>query len=68
VFARSCVATLDRDFEQELEAHLAMLIDDNVRSGMSLHEATRAVRLRLGPAEFLKARHPPTHVVCPRSE
>ena len=39
---------LDRDFDDELESHLQMLSDDNVRGGMSPEEARRAARLRLG--------------------
>jgi putative ABC transport system permease protein len=38
----------DADFEAELQAHLAMLVDEHVRRGLSLEEATRAARVRLG--------------------
>jgi predicted permease len=38
----------DRDFENELETHLEMLTDENVRRGMGPEEAKRAARIRLG--------------------
>jgi putative ABC transport system permease protein len=38
----------DRDFDDELQAHLAMLAEDNVRRGMSPEDARRAARIRLG--------------------
>ena len=48
---------LDRDFDDELESHLAMLTEDNVRSGMSHQEAKRAALLRLGNRESTAQRH-----------
>ncbi len=39
---------LDEDFQQELEAHLESLIEENVRRGMSAEEGRRAARVRLG--------------------
>lgn len=39
---------LDREFEQELAAHLAMAEEEKVRQGMSREEARRAARLELG--------------------
>ena len=39
---------LDRDFEQELESHLAMLTEDNVRRGMTPEQARRAALIRMG--------------------
>jgi hypothetical protein len=36
------------EFEQELEEHLAMLTEENVRRGMAPAEAKRAARMRLG--------------------
>src|SRR2546421_40306 len=44
----------DQDFENELEAHLEMLTDENVRRGMALDEAKRAARIRLGGRTQLK--------------
>jgi predicted permease len=38
----------DRDFDDELESHLEMLTEDNVRRGMTPEEARRAARIRLG--------------------
>ncbi len=39
---------LDHDFDQELEAHLAMSEADKMRSGMTREQAHRAARLELG--------------------
>jgi len=39
---------LDRDFDQELAAHLAMAEEDKVRRGMTREEARRAARVELG--------------------
>ncbi len=39
---------VDQDFEHELEAHLEMLTDENIRRGMAPEEARRAARIRLG--------------------
>ncbi len=44
----------DRDFEHELESHLDMLTDENLRRGMSSEEARRAARIRLGGFTQLK--------------
>src|SRR5437879_8320502 len=44
----------DRDFENELETHLEMLTDENVRRGMAPDEAKRAARIRLGGLTQLK--------------
>jgi predicted permease len=41
-------ASVDADFQRELETHLQMLVDDNVRRGMSADAALRAARVRLG--------------------
>ena len=48
---------LDRDFQEELDAHLAMLTDDNIRRGLPADQARRAARLRLGGAASLQAQH-----------
>src|SRR5580700_2879977 len=45
---------VDQDFEHELQAHLDLLTDENVRRGMNLDEARRAARLRLGGLTQLK--------------
>ena len=45
---------LDADLDQEVYSHLAMLTDENLRSGMSQTEAQRAARIELGGVEQLK--------------
>src|SRR4051812_21245100 len=47
----------DRDLSTELEAHLQMHIEDNVRSGMSPNEARRSALLQLGGVEPTKERY-----------
>lgn len=44
----------EREFADELEAHLQMHVDDNLRSGMSLDEARRQAILKLGGVEQTK--------------
>ncbi len=41
----------DHDFSDELESHIAMQVDDGVRSGFSVDEARRRALLQLGGAE-----------------
>src|SRR5688572_335162 len=48
---------LDRDFREELRAHLEMLSDEHVRRGMSPEEARRAASIRLGALASLEAQH-----------
>lgn len=45
---------VEQDFEHELETHLEMLTDENVRRGMAPEEAKRAARIRLGGLTQLK--------------
>jgi putative ABC transport system permease protein len=45
---------IDQEFEHELDAHLDMLADENLRRGMSPEEARRAARIRLGGQTQLK--------------
>jgi predicted permease len=45
---------VDQDFEHELEAHLELLTNENVRRGMAPEEAKRTARLRLGGLTQLK--------------
>jgi putative ABC transport system permease protein len=47
----------DRDFEQELESHLAMLTEDNVRRGMPPGEARRAALIRMGGPQSIREQH-----------
>ena len=48
---------LDRDFEQELESHLAMLTEDNVRRGMTPEQARREALIRVGGIASIKEQH-----------
>jgi putative ABC transport system permease protein len=44
----------DRDLSEELASHVALHMDDNLRSGMTPEEARRAACIRLGGAESVK--------------
>ena len=44
----------DREFEQEMESHLELLTEENVRRGMTPEEARRAAHVRLGGVAQLK--------------
>ena len=44
----------ERDFDDELRAHLEMLTDDNIRRGLPPEQAARAARVRLGGMTQLK--------------
>jgi macrolide transport system ATP-binding/permease protein len=48
---------LDRELDQELESHLAMMIDDNIGRGMSPDEARRAAMIRLGKTQSIIELH-----------
>jgi len=41
-------ALCDREFAEELESHLALHIEDNLRAGMSPEEARRQAQIKLG--------------------
>jgi putative ABC transport system permease protein len=45
---------VDQDFANELDAHLDMLTDENIRRGMPPEEARRAARIKLGGVTQLK--------------
>src|SRR6266403_1648755 len=45
---------VEQDFDHELETHLEMLTEENVRRGMAPGDATRAARIRLGGLTQLK--------------
>ena len=45
---------MDQDFANELDSHLEMLTDENIRRGMTPEEARRAARIRLGGRTQLK--------------
>src|SRR5262249_18957506 len=46
----------ERDFAEELESHLAMHIEDNLRAGMSPEEARRVALIKLGGMALTKER------------
>jgi predicted permease len=52
---------LDRDFRQELDSHLALLTEENLRRGMTPDEACRAARVRLGGLTQLRETHRELH-------
>ena len=47
----------ERELAQELESHLQMHIDDNIRAGMTPDEARRIALIRLGGVEQTKERY-----------
>jgi len=53
----------ERDLEDELEGHLQMHMDDNVRSGMPAEEARRQAVLKLGGVESTKEAYRETATV-----
>ena len=44
----------DRDLDNEIESHLQLHVDDNLRAGMTLDEARRRALVRLGGVESVK--------------
>ena len=48
---------LDRDFEEELQSHVAMLTEDNLGRGLTPAEARRAALIRVGGSASLHERH-----------
>ena len=44
----------ERELAQELESHLQLHVDDNIRAGMSPAEARRAALVKFGPVEAIK--------------
>src|SRR5215831_13014836 len=45
---------VEQDLGLEVHSHLQLLIDENLRAGMSRQEAQRAARMELGGAEQVK--------------
>src|SRR5215469_10292781 len=45
---------VEQDLELEVRSHLQLLIDENLRAGMSPQEAERSARMELGGAEQVK--------------
>src|SRR5690606_32107983 len=48
---------LDRDFDEELAAHVEMATDEHIRQGLPPAEARRRTLARLGTIEASKQRH-----------
>jgi putative ABC transport system permease protein len=48
---------LDRDFDQELKSHVAMLTQDNLERGMTREEARRMAFIRVGAGASLRDQH-----------
>ena len=47
----------DHELDEELQAHLSLLVDENIRRGLSPAEARREARLRLGNVVSLREQH-----------
>lgn len=47
----------DSDLAEELQLHIDMQIEDNIRSGMTPEDARRAARLKFGSIESVKERY-----------
>ncbi|HXG69693.1 MAG TPA: permease prefix domain 1-containing protein [Gemmatimonadaceae bacterium] len=47
----------DADLADELELHVQMLTDENIRRGMTPEEARRQARIRFGNVEHMKERY-----------
>ena len=50
-------ARREREFAEELESHLAMHIEDNLRAGMSPEEARRQAQIKLGGVTWTQELH-----------
>src|SRR5688500_20147091 len=48
---------LDREFDEELHSHLAMLTEDNIARGMTPDAARRAALIRVGGLTPLRVQH-----------
>ena len=51
------IRRLDEDFRRELDSHLALLVEENLRRGLAPEEARRAARVRLGGVTQLRETH-----------
>ena len=49
--------TADSDLAEELESHIQLLTDENIRRGMARDEASRQARIKFGNVESLKERY-----------
>jgi putative ABC transport system permease protein len=54
---------LDEEFQQELDSHLDLLTEENIRRGMTPEEACRTARVRLGGVTQLRETHRELHGV-----
>jgi putative ABC transport system permease protein len=52
---------VEEDFSQELQQHLEMLTEENLRRGMTFEEAQRAAKVRLGGMTQLRETHRELH-------
>lgn len=50
-------AELDRDLDEELQTHLSLLVEQNLRQGLSTDEAIREARLKMGNVVSLREEH-----------
>jgi predicted permease len=50
-------STSDRRLHEEMEEHLALQIEENIRAGMTAAEARRQAILKFGPAEAIRERY-----------
>jgi putative ABC transport system permease protein len=57
IFASFRKPALDRDFQEEIESHVEMLTEDNIKRGMGKKEARREAILEIGGLESLKDLH-----------
>lgn len=54
---------VEEDFARELDSHLEMLMEENLRRGMPPEEARRAARVRLGGMTQLREAHRELHTL-----
>jgi putative ABC transport system permease protein len=47
----------DREIAEEFESHVQLLVDENIRRGMSLEEANRQARIRFGNMNSMQERY-----------
>src|ERR1044072_5802120 len=50
-------ARIDHDLDEELQSHLQLLVEENLRRGLPPNEANREARLRLGNVASLQEQH-----------
>jgi len=50
-------ADLDRDLDEEIQTHFTLLVEQNLRRGLSTEEATREARLTMGNIVSLREDH-----------